>query len=93
MDAKAAVKIAKDFVREMFADESISNLGLEEVEMDEDGTTWKVTIGFSRPWNTTRNALTTLTGETPVRRVFRVVRVDDHEHKAISMTRRDDPES
>lgn len=93
MDVKDAVKLAKAFVADLFADENLTNLGLEEVERDEASKTWNITIGFSRPWNTTRNALTTLTGEAVAKRVFRVVRIDDVTRQVISVTRRNDPET
>ena len=35
MDAKQAVQIAKKHVAEIFSDEPIANVGLEEVEFDE----------------------------------------------------------
>lgn len=50
MDIKEAVARAKAFVAETFADERPSNLGLEELEFDDEHKTWNITIGFSRPW-------------------------------------------
>jgi hypothetical protein len=50
MDIKEAVAKAKAFVAETFADEDPSNLGLEELEFDDEEKTWNITIGFSRPW-------------------------------------------
>ena len=50
MDVKEAVQAARLHIVDLFGDEEISNVGLEEVEFDDLGGAWKVTIGFSRPW-------------------------------------------
>ena len=62
MDVKAAARTAKSYVTDLFADEEITNVGLEEVEFDEGQDRWIVTVGFSRPWDQ-RNALTAALGE------------------------------
>lgn len=51
MDAKEAVRLAKQHVRYLFAEETITDMGLEEVEFNESDDTWSITIGFSRPWD------------------------------------------
>ena len=48
MEVKEAVRTAKAHVTELFADEEIMNVGLEEVEFKNG---WRITIGFSRPWD------------------------------------------
>ena len=60
MDVKLAVAIAKEHITELFGEEEILNLGLEEVELD-DEEFWRITIGFSRPWN--KNVGSVLSGE------------------------------
>lgn len=50
MNVKEAVGIAKNYVADIFADEHITEIGLEEIETSEDGSIWHVTIGFKRPW-------------------------------------------
>jgi hypothetical protein len=89
MDVKEAVKRAKTYVAELFSEEGLTNLGLEEIEHDDQAGTWDVTVGFSRPWNTTRNALTALTGEAAARRTYRVVKVRDVDGEILSVKRRD----
>lgn len=49
MDAKEATQIAVRYVAELFANEAIGDLGLEEVEYDGNAGEWAVTVGFSRP--------------------------------------------
>ena len=88
MDAREAISQAKNYVSDVFRDESISNLGLEEVEFDEGDQIWKVTVGFSRPWNTVRNALTAIAGEPAARRSYKVVRIRDADHAVLSITDR-----
>ena len=50
MNVKEAAKLAKEYVADLFADEGIANVGLEEIQLGSDGHFWKVTVGFSRPW-------------------------------------------
>ena len=56
MDVKEAIAAAKQYVESIYASggEAISNLGLEEVEYDEADERWRITLAFSRPWNTPR---------------------------------------
>ena len=48
MEVKDAVKVAKQHVAELFADERIDEIGLEETEYDERKTEWQITVGFRR---------------------------------------------
>lgn len=52
MDVKEAVQTAKKYIAELFTEETITNVGLEEVEFNDTSNNWEVTIGFSRPWQT-----------------------------------------
>ena len=54
MNIKDAIKVAKDYVNEVLADEQVTNLGLEETEFEPASGCWNITLGFSRPWNTPR---------------------------------------
>jgi hypothetical protein len=54
MDVKMAIAEAKKYLHEVYADEQVTNLGLEEVEHDPASGTWAITLSFSRPWNTPR---------------------------------------
>ena len=76
MDVKQAAKLAKDYVADLFAEEGIGNLGLEEIELVADGHYWVVTVGFSRPWD--QGGLATITlGQRGLRRSFKVLRIDN----------------
>ena len=87
MDVKAAVDAAKSYVNNLLIDEGLMNLGLEEVEFDETNGFWLVTVGFSRPWNTTRGPLATLGGENAAKRAYRVVTVRDSDGEVLSVKR------
>ena len=85
MNVKEAVKLAKEHVLDLFAEENITNLGLEEVNFyDADGE-WIVTLGFSRPWDEPRNALASLAQSTAPQRSYKIVRIaDDGTVKGVS---------
>ena len=51
MDVKEVTKTAREYVVEIFADEQITNLGLEEVVYDVESERWRITFGFARPWD------------------------------------------
>lgn len=52
VEVKAAVGIAKGHIRDLYAEEHLENIGLEEVVYDDDTDCWRVTIGFLRVWAT-----------------------------------------
>ena len=89
MDVREAVKKAREHILEMFADENVSNVGLEEVDWEGDPTEriWRITIGFSRPWDEPRNTLAAVARLLP-RRTYKVVRIDKV-GQLISITSRD----
>ena len=73
-----AVKLAKEHIQHLFKDESIQHLGLEEVVF-EDHQIWKITLGFSRGWDT-------ITFErSRLERTYKVIRINDKSGKVISM--------
>lgn len=72
---------------EIFSEEAISNLGLEEVEFDEPSSVWSVTLGFSRPWDLSRGAVAAIVGQG--RREYKIVRIDDRTEKLLSIKNRE----
>jgi hypothetical protein len=76
IDVKEAVRLAKEYVRDFFGSEGISNLGLEEIEYDDGHGQWLITVGFSRPWNSIKSATALISGEPQVKRAYRVVKLD-----------------
>ena len=89
MDVKEAVGRAKEYVADVFADESIWEVGLEEVEFDSSSRVWKITIGFARGWDLTpfwgrtnpanpNNFLASAQKEKRQARYYKVLRIDDN---------------
>ena len=87
MDVKQAVQLAKTHVAEIFADEPIQNVGLEEVEFDEMNDVWAITIGFSRFWGRIGDVFRALDGNAA--RTFKVVRIEDKSGRLQSVKHRD----
>ena len=88
MNVKQAIAAAKQYTREIFADEAIDNVGLEEVEFDDDKNVWAVTIGFSRPW-LNDNMPASLQIFPQKRRDYKVIRIDDGSKKILSVKNRE----
>lgn len=83
-DVRDAIKIAKDYVRQVFSDEILSDVGLEETEYDPVSKSWRITIGFSRPWNTpassTEQVLRDIGAVKRPSRSFKIVGIDHEGH-------------
>jgi hypothetical protein len=86
MDVKEAVARAKQHVFHLFTEEALSNVGLEEVEFDESRKEWRVTIGFSRPWDKT-SGLAVLA--MPSGRTHKVLRVSGDTGTVLSVKNRE----
>ncbi len=87
MDVKEAVRTAKDYIAELFDGEEITFVGLEEVVYNEDSNNWKITIGFSRPWNN-RNAYAARVGDLRTLRSYKVICINDDSGRVESLTDR-----
>ena len=91
MKVKEAARTAMDYLTDVFADEQITHVGLEEVEFNDASNTWKITIGFFRPWERPAgNVLETALGNLPAheKRCFKVVPIQDSDGHVISITDR-----
>ena len=97
IEARGAVKAAKEFILEMFRDEEIVELGLEELELVDEGSgVWEVTLGFRRGWQGVNEPNTPAAGlpgllrlPSPKReRTYKTVRVRV-DGKIMAMTHRD----
>ena len=87
MDVKEAVQKAKEYLADLFEGEEIEYVGLEEVEFDDEAEQWKITIGFSRPWDRPKSLSAALL-EDPLKRSFKVVRINDIDCRVISIKER-----
>lgn len=75
LNAREAGRKAKQHIAELLSDENITEIGLEEIEYEDDQSVWLVTVGFFRPWHKgveERNIL----GEPRLSRSYKVVRLD-----------------
>ena len=77
MDVKEAIEKAKKYVNDIYADEQLINLGLEEVEHHLAAGNWIITLAFSRPWNTPRTraqeVLENLGAVSSLKRSYKVI--------------------
>jgi hypothetical protein len=88
VEVKQAVTIAKNYIADLFQNEQMSDLGLEEVEYDEQGGEWLVTLGFSRPWERALGFMGAM--QTPQqRRSYKTLRVNDKTEQVLSVKNRD----
>ena len=85
MEVKKAVQVAKEHVLDLFAEERVANLGLEEVEFDVGSKEWVVILGFSRPWDEPRNTLAVLAQTALPRRIYKAVRISDFDERVKSV--------
>ncbi len=46
IEVTQAVKLARQFFNEIYQDEDIQNLMLEEVVIDQDSNEWRITLGY-----------------------------------------------
>ena len=51
MEVKEAIAAAKEYIKQVYADEGVSQIGLEEVEYNPGDEHWMITVGFARPLN------------------------------------------
>ena len=76
MDVKEAVNRAKLYIADLYSDEEISDIGLEEVKFDEESDAWNVTVGFTRPWDRLGTPSITL-GQTQLLRSYKVLLLEN----------------
>ena len=84
MGPKDAAAYAKRYVAELFGDETIGELGLEEIDFDYEVNEWKITVGFSRPWPTPRDPKG-IGFQLPANRSYKMVRISEDGERIISV--------
>ncbi|MBL8572721.1 MAG: hypothetical protein JNM13_03505 [Hyphomicrobiaceae bacterium] len=89
MQLEDAVDRAKNLIQLMFRGEEISHLGVEEAELDRESGKWRITVGFARPWNTARDALSVISGVPTVSRAQKVVTIDNATGDLVSIKNHD----
>ena len=91
MVATEAVQAAKDYILELFQDEKIARVGLEELEFRATDEMWEVTIGFERLWHSdspARLGTVLLAPPTKPHRTYKTVCVRD-DGTIVSLKHRD----
>jgi hypothetical protein len=88
MEVKEAVALAKRHLQDVFADEQISNLGLEEIEYNDSQDMWSITLGFSRPWDSGQGGVAAAIG-IPRKREYKIVRFSGKDKKVWSIKNRE----
>ena len=90
MDVKQVVDMAKKHVKDLFENEGIYDVGLEEIEFDDHAQVWNVTIGFSRPWDKPVTSFAMLAQQFSYpKRSFKIVRIDDASGRLLSLKNRE----
>lgn len=100
MNARQAIDAAKAYVADVFAGEGVVNIGLEELRFRDYENVWEVTIGFTRPWDKSRedgtvrrgilSQLTPLPTENgrPLPRTFKLVEIRDEDGTVLGLSDR-----
>jgi hypothetical protein len=77
MDVKEAVNKAMAAASDLFSQEMLNNLQLEEVDFDEQTGTWQITLGFDVPnTNPMKGIGAALSGDRMYIRKYKVFHVD-----------------
>ena len=82
-----AVGIAKDHIRDIFSDETIERVGLEEIEFDDLKSQWRITIGFVRYWKP--EGLVPRLSNSGSSRTYKLVLINDADGNVVSVRHRD----
>ena len=77
MDIKEAIKKAISCVNDLFSDEKIEHVGLEEARYNEEEGSWEITIGFSRQWDDSKSNPVLSELFVSPRRYYKIVKIDD----------------
>lgn len=86
MDVREAIARAKSYVTDVFAEQSVAGLRLEEVEFDDERDRWNITISFVRDLGTPLDR----TEQFELRqRVYKAVSLSDETGRMISIKNRD----
>jgi hypothetical protein len=87
MHLKDAVRASKAFVADLFADEGLYDLLLEEVTFDPEEKLWRVTVSFQRKTNENQTGIAALA--ISFRRAYKVVTISDTNAEVISVKERE----
>ena len=80
IDVKEAARNAAEYFADWYADQRYFDILLEEVEYDDDGDLWSITLGYSIP-----NPASVLGVKLPDYRRYKMFKVDAETGKVIFM--------
>ena len=87
MDVKSADQAAKDYVQDLYSDNNLRDLMLEEIEISEGSDEWLVTVGFSLSESKDDSAalITPSRKSRSLSRRYKIINVDAKTGQPISM--------
>jgi hypothetical protein len=88
VDVKQAVRTALEFFRELYAEERLPDIRVEEVLLSADESEWEITVGYSRPETVGEYVDRTLQ-KLPPRRDYKRLAVDTMSGRVKRMMMRD----
>ena len=88
MERVDAVQAAKRYAKEIFGDEDISRIRLEEINYDAVSDEWQITVGFSYQSSTSGLESTLRVDTVYGNRQYKVVRVRDRDGAFAGLTDR-----
>ncbi len=87
LDVQEAIRKARSKFGEIFQEEPITDIGLEEVEHE--SNTWKITIGFNRVSKTPTNSVIAMMTQSSAQRYFKIVTISDADGSLVSIKNRE----
>lgn len=84
LDTQKAVRLAKQWLATQLSEEGVANIGLEEVRFVDDS--WEITLGFSRPWDSSVLPFATLGAK---HRTYKIIKVRDSDESIVEMRNRE----
>ena len=91
MDVMEAKEKARDYIIELFADEEVRYVGLEEAVYNPDAKQWRICYGFVRAWDKQGEMGIKMGLKAP--RSYKDVKIDDATGNVVSLTDRILPDS
>ena len=84
ISVKDVAKISREYIQELFSEDEIYDLSLEEVEIVDDQKSWLVTIGFTRQMMQPLNPMEAMTGPKYAR-FYKELKIDAEKGQVLSM--------
>ena len=76
IEVTQAIKLARQLFNELYQDEDIQNLMLEEVVLDDDSNDWRITFGYDTPISKETNHIFSKQIIDKILRVYKRIHID-----------------